>query len=117
MSTKASSPASGSTVEPDALITYVVTVTKTGGVNPVDRVVMDNLSDVLNNATLVDGPTASTGAASVTGTTLTWTIPSLGDTETVSYTVQVDSGAYGVRIGNLVTGEGSDTCPPADPGA
>ncbi len=113
---KSSNPVSGSTVLPDALITYTVTATKTGGVNPVDRVVKDDLSGVLNHATLVGSVTASTGTASITGTTLTWNIPSLGGTETVTYTVRVDADAYGVRVGNLVTGEGSDTCPPANPG-
>ena len=112
---KASSPASGSTVEPGELITYVITATKTGGVNPVDRVVNDDLSNVLDNATLVGGPAASTGTASLTGTTLTWDIPTLADTETVSYTVRVNPEAFGVTIGNVVTGEGSSTCPPADP--
>ena len=112
---KASSPASGATVAPGELITYVITATKTGGVNPVDRVVNDDLSDVLDNAALVSGPTASTGTASLTGTTLAWDIPSLADTETVSYTVQVNPDAFGVTIGNVVTGEGSSTCPPADP--
>ena len=109
---KSSDPASGATVLPGDEITYTVTATKTGGVNPVDRVVTDDLSKVLDNATLVDGPTASTGTASVSGTTMTWQIPSLTGTQTVTYTVRVDADAYGVTIGNVATGEGSDTCPP-----
>ena len=114
--TKSSDPASGTTVLPDDLITYTVTATKTGGVNPVDQVVNDDLSRVLDHATLVGQPTVTTGTASITGTTLTWDIPSLSGIQTVVYTVRVDPGAYGVTIGNAVTGSGSSTCPPADPG-
>jgi fimbrial isopeptide formation D2 family protein/uncharacterized repeat protein (TIGR01451 family) len=73
--------------------------------------VNDDLSNVLNHATLVAGPTASGGTASLTGTTMTWTIPSLGGIETVTYTVRVNDGAYGVRIGNVATGAGSTTGP------
>ena len=86
------------------------------GVNPVNLVINDDLSNVLNNATQVGNPVASVGTATITGTTLTWNIPSLGGTATVTYTVRVNDDAYGVAVGNLATGEGSQTCPPANPG-
>ena len=113
---KSSDPASGTTVQPGATITYTVTATKTAGVNPVDVVINDDLSNVLNNATLVGGPTASVGTAEINGTTMTWTIDSLGGTETVAYQVRINDAAYGVTVGNQVTAVGSSTCSPENPG-
>ena len=74
---KSSDPASGATVKPGDTITYTLTATKTGGVDPTGITISDDLANVLNNATLVSGPTASTGTASIAGTTMTWTIPTL----------------------------------------
>ena len=108
---KTSDPATGETVNPGDTISYTVTATKVSGVDPTDLTVTDDLSNVLNNATLVDGPTASTGTAVVSGNTMTWTIPTLSDTETVTYTVRVNADAYGVTLANVVTGSGSETCP------
>ena len=102
---KSSNPVSGWTVQPGDTITYTVTANKLAGVNPVNLVINDDLSNVLNNATQVGNPVASVGTATITGTTLTWNIPSLGGTATVTYTVRVNDDAYGVAVGNLVTGE------------
>lgn len=109
---KASNPVSGSTVQPGEDITYTVTATKAAGVNPTNVVVNDDLSQVLNNATLVGAPTASVGTVAVTGTTLTWNIPTLAAAETVTYTVRVNDGAYGVTLRNAVTSPGSSPCVP-----
>ncbi|MGV1010645.1 MAG: LPXTG cell wall anchor domain-containing protein, partial [Dermatophilaceae bacterium] len=110
--TKGSNPASGSTVEPGDVITYTVTATKTGGVDP-SVVVVDDLSEVFDNATLVPGSiTATAGTADVSGDQLTWIISALSEEETVSYQVRVNDGAYGVRLTNVVTSEGSETCAP-----
>ena len=47
---------------------------------------------------------------------MTWTIPTLSDVATVTYTVQVNDDAYGVTLANVVTGTGSETCPePEEP--
>ena len=92
-----------------------------GGVNPVDLVVNDDLSDVLNNATLVEGPTTcgdaactvQAGTASISGTTLTWTVPVLSQPFVyVEYTVRVNPDAYGVTLKNQVTSPGSTPCVP-----
>ena len=100
---KASDPVSGTTVKPGDVITYTVTARKLAGVDRRGVAVSDDLSNVVNNATLVSGPTPSTGTATVTGTTMTWTIPDLAGTETVTYQVKVNPGANGVTIGNVVT--------------
>ena len=94
-----------------------MTATKLSGVDPTGLVINDDLRDVRNNATLVGSPTATVGTASVTGSTLTWNIPTLTTTATVTYTVRVNDDAYGVTLTNLVTAAGSETCPPpqADP--
>ena len=74
---KTSDPPSGSTVQPGDVITYTVTARKLAGVDPTGVLVTDDLSKVLDNATLVEGSVdASTGTASVAGSTLTWSIPS-----------------------------------------
>ena len=109
---KASDPVSGTTVKPGDVITYTVTARKLAGVDRRGVVVSDDLSNVLNNATLLSGPTPSTGTATVTGTTMTWTIPDLAGTETVTYQVKVNAGANGVTIGNVVTSPGSNPCVP-----
>ncbi|GAA3617795.1 hypothetical protein GCM10022236_20030 [Microlunatus ginsengisoli] len=113
---KTSDPASGSTVEPGDLITYTVTATRTGGINQTNIVIEDDLSDVLSNATVVGDPDPSTGTASITGTTMTWSIPLLSSTATVTYQVRVNAGAFGVTLANAVTSEQSVQCPPQSPG-
>ncbi len=115
--TKSSDPASGSTVQPGDEIVYTVTLIRGTGVAPQNVVVNDDLGDVLNNATLVSGPTPSTGTATLTGAALTWTVPTLTNpTETVTYTVRVNDGAWGVTLRNQATSPGSSPCVPAGEG-
>jgi len=113
---KSSDPPSGSTVAPGATITYTVTARKLAGVDPQDVVVDDDMSAVLAHASLVAGSiTASAGAAELDGTTLRWAIPALQGTQTVTYQVVVAPDADDVRLTNVVTSPGSETCvPPAD---
>ena len=112
---KLSDPESGSTVQPGDEITYLVGLIRNAGSDPTDVVVTDDLSAVLANATLVDGPTASTGTASVTGTTMTWTVPVLSEeVEFVAYTVRVNPAAYGVTLRNVITSPGSVPCVPEE---
>ena len=111
---KLSDPESGSTVQPGDEITYLVGLIRNAG-NPTDVVVTDDLSAVLANATLVDGPTASVGTATVAGTTMTWTVPVLSeDVEFVAYTVRVNPAAYGVTLRNVITSPGSVPCVPEE---
>jgi fimbrial isopeptide formation D2 family protein/LPXTG-motif cell wall-anchored protein len=115
--TKSSNPVSGSSVQPGDEIVYTVTLIRGAGVAPQNVALNDDLSDVLNNATLVSGPTPSTGTVSIAGTAMTWTVPLLENPiETVTYTVRVNDDAWGVTLRNAVTSPGSSPCVPADGG-
>lgn len=107
---KGADPASGSTVKPGDLVTYQVTVTPDGP--PIEQVVVsDDLADVLDDATLVDGTiNAGQGTASVTGQTLTWNLGTIRGTTpiTLSYQVRVDADAIGAVLRNVVTGTGAE---------
>ncbi|MGE2771910.1 isopeptide-forming domain-containing fimbrial protein [Rhodococcus sp. 1.20] len=117
---KTADPASGTGVNAGQTITYTVTGTNTGKttLNPV--VLTDDLSKVLDNATLVDGSLKATvdgvdGAApTLSGTTLTWTGGlEAGKSVVLTYQVKINAGvAGGVLINNKVTGTAK---PPTGP--
>jgi len=113
--TKTSDPVSGSSVVGGDTITYTVTGTNTGDgvLDPV--VITDDLSKVLNHATLTGSPASSTGATpAVSGTTLTWTgsLP-VGGKVVLTYTVTLDSD---VPAGTIVNNHASGTAqPPTTP--
>ena len=108
--TKVSDPPTGSVVDPGDTITYTVTATNTGFAPLTDLTVIDDLTDVLDNAALVtESVTASVGTVAVSGTTLTWTIPLLSGTATVTYKVTVNADAFNASLFNVVTGSGDGT--------
>ena len=109
---KVSDPESGASVQPGEKITYLVGLVKNSGSNPANVVVNDDLSRVLDHATLVAGPVASAGTATLSGATLTWTVPTFSDTEVVQYTVRVNSDAFGVTLDNRASSPGSSPCAP-----
>ncbi|WRS29057.1 LPXTG cell wall anchor domain-containing protein [Actinomycetaceae bacterium MB13-C1-2] len=120
---KSSNPEDGSTVNPGSSVTYTLTATNTSNTAILRGLtVTDDLSNVLNNAAKVGGPTASAGVVfynPVIATQLIWTIDELapGETATATYTVKINDGAYGVTIANVATGEGPvppDPCPTTD---
>ena len=108
---KSSDPASGSTVQPGDRITYTVTATKTGGVDPVDLVVNDDLSARAEQRHPGRRTDRQRWHRRDQWHGARWNIPSLGGPETVTYIVEVNEDAYGVTLRNAVTGDGSDTCP------
>jgi hypothetical protein len=111
--TKTSNPASGTQVRPGDVIAYTLTATQLTGPATVDAVVTDDLSAVLDHASLVDGSIAAqAGSATLDGTTLTWTIPQLTTVATLTYQVRVDDDAWGVTLRNQLTSLGT---PPATP--
>ena len=113
-------------VEPGKPVTYSVTVRNMGETAyPAESATFtDNLSDVLDDATLIPGSvTSSAGAATVAGNILTWSGPlaprgTAGAIVTVSYKVQVKTGAtsgnYTLKNSVVATGP-NGTC--AVPGA
>ncbi|WP_172403476.1 isopeptide-forming domain-containing fimbrial protein [Rhodococcus qingshengii] len=117
---KTADPASGTGVNAGQTITYTVTGTNTGKttLNPV--VLTDDLSKVLDNATLVDGSLKATvdGAAAaaptLSGTALSWTgVLEPGKSVVLTYQVKINDGvAGGVLINNKVTGTAK---PPTGP--
>jgi len=99
---------------PGSTITYTVTVTNTGTVaytagSP--ATVSDDLTNVLNGATFVPGSlVATTGTATLTGSTITWSAPlAVGETTSFSYQVVVLA-APNPRLDNTITTGPSGNC-------
>lgn len=106
---KSSLPASGSVVAPGSQITYTLTATHTSGVSATDVTVTDDLSQVLDHAS-IGTITPSIGTAQLNGTTLEWTIPQLDTSATVTYVVTVDPSASDVELTNVATPGTGGTC-------
>jgi len=110
--TKSSDPVSGSTVQPGGKVTYTLAVTNISQAIVTDAVITDDLSDVLDNATLDSVPAGAT----LTGTTLTWTVPTLqpGEDTTLSYTVTVKNDAFRQTLHNVATPGPGGNCVPTN---
>ena len=111
---KESDPVDGAEVMPGDEITYTVTVTSHGeGVDSLDVEVFDDATDVLDDATLLAGPTVTTGTVVQNGTTFEWDIPILeaGGSAQLTYTVVVDEDEWDTTLRNVVTAPGSENCP------
>ena len=116
--TKAADPAEGSLVGPDQNVTYTITIQNTGATTLTNLKIDDDLSNVLDDATLQGAPVvtpASAGSATLTGNTLEFvgTI-STGQSVTVSYTVKVKAlGTLGnTSLVNTITAAHSASCHP-----
>ncbi|WP_092504501.1 beta strand repeat-containing protein [Agrococcus jejuensis] len=108
---KSADPPSGSSVAPGDVVTYTLTVTQAGQAAVQDATLVDDLSDVLDDATYRGDATASAGSVAVDPTTgaLTWTGDlAVGDVVTITYSVEV-TGAGDARLGNVVTSPGCTT--------
>ena len=105
--TKTSDPATGATVEPGETITYTLTVDNTGPAELEDAKVTDDLADVLPFAAGGDLQQPLAPGLSVSGSTLTWNVPDVArdDSASVSYSVVVADGAWGVTLENHATPE------------
>lgn len=100
--------------EPGERLRYTLTVVNDSDA-VVDTVITDDVSDVLDNASVVslgDG-------LSLDGDELSWTIAGLepGDDISVSYVVEIDAGAWDQTLHNVATpnpDDGGECIPPAD---
>lgn len=115
---KSSDPPSGATVQPGDTVTYTLTASDlgTGAARPTGLTIVDDLAGVLGAATLVPGSvTASTGTVALGGSTVTWSVPLLDGTATLTYRVVVSDDPDGATLVNVVTGDGAEPCPPDEP--
>lgn len=104
---KTSNPPSGDYVGVGTDIVYTLTATNTGDVTLSGLTAFDDLAGVLPHAQL--GTPLATGLAR-TGNALVWQLPNIapGGTVSVSYTVTVDSDAWGETLTNSVYGDPLD---------
>ena len=107
---KSSDPVTGSRVQPDSQITYTLEAVNISDAPVTGATVTDDLSDVLDDAVLDAVPVGAT----LSGTTLTWTVPTLaarGDSATLSYTVTVNTNASLETLRNVaVPDQPSGSC-------
>lgn len=117
--TKASNPAEGAALDPGQTVTYTITIENTGTTGLTNLKVDDDLSDVLDDATLQGDPTvdpASAGMASVNGNTLEFQGDvAQGQKVTVTYTVKIkDGGTLGnAALHNTILAAHSANCHPS----
>ncbi|WP_133754875.1 SpaA isopeptide-forming pilin-related protein [Naumannella halotolerans] len=112
---KIADPVLGSLVSPGQTITYTVTAANTGNVDLTPATVTDDLSDVLDDASYVEGSAAArigeqtVDSPTVADDTLTWSGGlGVGETVTLTYQVRVDADVVATdRLVNVVVGEGS----------
>lgn len=115
---KSAAPASGTAVHPGEEVRYTITGTNTGETRLDPVTVTDELAGVLDDAVIVDGPTATIGgepatAPTVDGTVLRWSgVLDPDEIVTIAYTVRVDQGTEGRRLENRADGRAA---PPAGP--
>ena len=107
--TKTVDPATGTAVDPGAVLTYTLTGVNTGQTVLDPVVIADDLSGVLPYASYNGDAVAtiggtSAGAVTVDGADLGWTgALAVGQTVTVTYTVTVDAEGVGTVIENAAT--------------
>ncbi|TDP96424.1 DUF7507 domain-containing protein [Labedaea rhizosphaerae] len=106
------------TATPGDRVVYTITVTNTGQTPQSDLTVTASLSDVLDDATFDGAVTATSGAASYTAPTVTWTgTLAVGTTATISYAVVVrapDPGDQRLAVTAVAPAAGS-SCPATNP--
>ncbi|MFD6066624.1 DUF7927 domain-containing protein [Amycolatopsis lurida] len=100
---------------PGQKVTYTVVLTNDGTADWTDATAVDDLSDVVDDATYNKDATATSGAVEYTETarTLRWTgAVAKGGTVTITYSVTVANPPGGnKRLTNVVVGPDGSTCP------
>lgn len=102
---KTSDPPTGATVEPGDVIQYTITAHQLldGGVSH-DVVITEDLSGILDDATIVEGSLAVTaGTIEDLGTSRVWTIPALTGSEQLTFSVLVNDDAWDAALNNVVS--------------
>ncbi len=105
---KSSDPVDGSNVDEGETIAYTITVTQVGEAEYEGASLVDDLSDVLDDATWNDELTASAGTVGFDATTqeLSWSGDlAVDEVVTITYTVTV-TGAGDTHLHNVVTSDG-----------
>jgi uncharacterized repeat protein (TIGR01451 family) len=116
---KTADPADGTIVDPGAVVTYTLAIKNTGSTPLTNLKIDDDLTDILDDATLQGTPTVnpgSAGSAYVNGNTLEFLGDvSAGATVTVTYAIKVkDGGTLGnAALNNYVLATHSTSCSPA----
>ena len=112
---KTANPPSLSSVTPGQVITYTIAVIRGNIPREGDWTVEDNLSHVLDHATLVGSWPANTNfTESGSGSAmLEWQVPDLepGQTASISYQVRVNDDANGAELRNKILSYGTDCAP------
>jgi large repetitive protein len=111
--------ASVSTTTPGSVVGYTIVIDNTGGTSYSGAAVTDDLSGVLDDATLNSGAAATIGSVSYASPVLTWTGDLMaGQEAVVTYSVTIDSpdtsGDKDMSNTALSSATGS-TCPPGSP--
>lgn len=116
--TKDANPPEGTTVDPGEIVTYTLNIQNTSNGNLSDIKIEDNLTDILDDATLEGTPVvtpASAGTATVQGTSLEFIGDiAQGQTVHVTYKVKIkEAGTLGnAQLNNYVYGIHSTNCNP-----
>lgn len=109
---KASNPASTSTVQTGDTITYTVGVNQVGAGAVKGASITDDLSKVLDDATYNGDAVATAGTVSVTGDRLIWTGDlAVGAKVSITYSITV-AGEGDDKLLNVVTGSKGGACVP-----
>jgi uncharacterized repeat protein (TIGR01451 family)/LPXTG-motif cell wall-anchored protein len=109
---KTSDPGNGATLEVGQLITYTVTIFNTGQAALTPATLTDDLSAVLDDATLEGSPTASSGTVAYNAPVLTWSGDlAVGAQASITYSLRIKAGGDG-QLRNTVVSNGPDSnCP------
>lgn len=116
---KTANPADGSNVDPGNTVTYTLTITNTGATALTSLKIDDDLTDVLDDATMEGAPAVnpgSAGTATVSGNTLEFNGDvGIGGTVTVTYAVKVKNAAAlgNAALNNYLLAMHSTSCHPA----
>lgn len=116
--TKTANPAEGTSIAAGSTVTYTLTIKNTGATSLANLKIDDDLTDVLDDATVEGVPVvtpSSAGTAGISGNTLEFVGDlTAGQTVTVAYTVKVKgAGTLGnAELNNYVLAADSVTCDP-----